>query len=126
MLNILERIQQDVHLNKVLSEREVNLSFFLKKWLQLFHCFCGPTALIALFVCFAVISILFNFVKMFKRSYEENTKAAEMEKKKAEKDAKDAERERIRSSPKEMDRKRSMQDRKEADARFSPLRSRIG
>ncbi|XP_024390582.1 formin-like protein 3 isoform X1 [Physcomitrium patens] len=73
-----------------------------------------------------VISILFNFVKMFKRSYEENTKAAEMEKKKAEKDAKDAERERIRSSPKEMDRKRSMQDRKEADARFSPLRSRIG
>nr|ACT55265.1 formin 2B [Physcomitrium patens] len=73
-----------------------------------------------------VISILFNFMKMFKRSYEENTKATEMEKKKAEKDAKDAERERMKSSPKEIDRKRSLQDRKEADATFSPLRSRIG
>lgn len=67
-----------------------------------------------------VISILFNFVKMFKRSYEENTKAAEMEKKKAEKDAKDAERERIKSSPASGKRKEG------PDARFSPLKARIG
>lgn len=69
---------------------------------------------------FVVISILFNFVKMFKRSYEENSKAAEMEKKKAEKDAKDAERERIRSSPASGKRKEG------PDARFSPLKARIG
>lgn len=67
-----------------------------------------------------VISILFNFVKMFKRSYEENTKAAEMEKKKAEKDAKEAERERIKSSPASGKRKEG------PDARFSPLKARLG
>ena len=55
---------------------------------------------------------------MFKRSYEENTKAAEMEKKKAEKDAKDAER--IKSSPASGKRKEG------PDARFSPLKARIG
>lgn len=57
---------------------------------------------------------------MFKRSNEENTKAAEAEKKKAEKDAKDAERERIRSSPASGKRKEG------PDARFSPLKARLG
>jgi len=57
---------------------------------------------------------------MFKRSYEENTKAAEMEKKKAEKDAKEAERERTKSSPASGKRKEG------PDARFSPLKARFG
>jgi hypothetical protein len=55
---------------------------------------------------------------MFKRCFEENTKQAEAEKKKAEKDAKDAERERIKASP--------ANSRKEADAMFSPLKARVG
>ena len=67
---------------------------------------------------FLVISILFNFVKMFKRSYKENIKGEEMEKKKVEKVAKDVER--IKSSSANGKRKEG------PDARFSPLKARIG
>lgn len=55
---------------------------------------------------------------MFKRAFEENTKQAELEKKKAEKDAKEAEKEKIKASP--------ANGRKEPDAVFSPMKARVG
>lgn len=71
-----------------------------------------------------VISVLLNFVTMFKKALEENMKQIGLEKKKAEKEA---EKERMRNSPLRTDHEKMNSPlRRESDQIFSPRRAKAG
>lgn len=104
--SILVKILRAVHLNKVgLSDffDEFSCSWFadieieLVKHILVTH-FIFSLRVFSVAFCSlpAVISILLNFVTMFKRALDDNIKAAEMEKKRAEKEA---EKEKMKNSP---------------------------
>lgn len=89
-LYTLEKILHVSHLNKVMSK------------FNFFTCLCYHVALALtskglslkalLFIFCAVVSTLFNFVRMFLRAHEDNCKQLEFEKKKALKEAAENER----------------------------------
>lgn len=74
-------------LQSILASRRQSILASRRGTFFILICKCKTFNVTSYFSFAAVISTLFNFVRMFKQAHEENCKQLELEKKKAEKEA---------------------------------------